>query len=463
MLYGKERIFSMEKFIGSIEHTLAPELVEKLKADDAKKKAAEWKEFEENLPFNAKEITEAFRELYELYDEGLVKWMANLFDPDICVCNEVYGKTECEHHPLCGTAGFHYTHSARDTVGYMPNIEAMHSALNFTVTSGFTDNYLNYFPKHLIDKMASFVYNLQDKDGYFYHPHWGNKIAAGRRGRDYNWGVTLLGKFGIKSKYPTIADIAKDKSKDTGETYIPDNLKSIEAFKEYLNTLDFDTNSYGSGSVLNSQFSQIKTRGEEYIQVLGEFLDSKQRDNGIWHPEANYAGVNGLMKTGGVYSGMKRAIPNPDRALKAAVTAIVSDEEPVGIVDVWNPWVALSIALSNIKKFRSPEEATELRNEFLKLAPEALRITKKKAEKFRKPDGSFSYLQQKSTATMQGYPCAVPNTYEGDMDAAVLATTFMVDTITGVLGMNDHFVHMFGSYESALFMNIVENRKPVRK
>ena len=133
----------MEKFIGSIEHTLAPELVEKLKADDAKKKAAEWKEFEENLPFNAKEITEAFRELYELYDEGLVKWMANLFDPDICVCNEVYGKAECEHHPLCGTAGFHYTHSARDTVGYMPNIEAMHSALNFTVTSGFTDNYLN--------------------------------------------------------------------------------------------------------------------------------------------------------------------------------------------------------------------------------------------------------------------------------------------------------------------------------
>ena len=109
------------------------------------------------------------------------------------------------------------------------------------------------------------------------------------------------------------------------------------------------------------------------------------------------------------------------------------------------------------------EEAQQLRDKFLEMAPEALRITKEKTMKFRKPDGSFSYLQKTSTATMQGYPCAVPGTYEGDMDAAVLATTFMVDTRTSVLGMHDHFLHMFGKYESAVFMNIVTNRKPVRK
>ena len=457
----------MEKQIGSIEHTLSPELEAELRAKDAETKAAEWKRFEENLPYNAKAITEAFKSLYEIYDVGLVKWMANLFDPDICVCNQVYGKSECEHHPLCGTAGFHYTHSGRDAVGHMPNIEAMHSALNFTVTSGFTKDYREYFPKELIDKMASFVYNLQDPDGYFYHPHWGKNIAAGRRGRDYSWGITLLGKFGLKSKYPTLEDIAKDKSVDTGASYIPENLKSLDAFKEYLATLDFDTGSYGSGSVLVSQFPQIRAREEAtgipFIQTLGEFLDSKQRDNGIWHPVIDYTGINGLMKTGGVYSGMKRPIPNPERAVRAAIAAIVSDQEPCGIVDVWNPWVAFSIALANVRNYQSEERAEQLKREFFDLAPEALRKTKEKALKFRKPDGSFSYCQNHSTATMQGYPCAVPNTYEGDMDAAVLATTFMVNTITGVFGMSDYFVHMFGEYESSVFMNIITNRKPVRK
>lgn len=455
----------MEKCIGNIETTLSPELIAELKAKDARKKEEMWKVFEENLPVNAKEIVAEFRKLYALYDDGLIKWMANLFDPDICVCNELYGKSVCEHHALCGTAGFHYTHSARDNVGYLPVVEAMNSIFDFVSSSGLAtdETVVEYFTEELGEKMMNFVKNLQDPDGYFYHPQWGkDNITDGRRGRDLERAIKLLNRYDKKPIYPTITDLVSEKASET--TLIPDYLKTPEAFKKYLDSLNIDTRSYHAGNTIGAQFIQIKARGEEYVKILGEFLDSHQReDNGIWHEKTDYYGSNGVMKILGNYSAMKRAIPNPEKALRASVNAIVSSENPDSIVTVWNPWVSLRHLFDNIALFDSKERSDALRREFLMMAPEAIRITKEKTAKFKKPDGSFSYLQEYSTWTMQGAPCAVPRTVEGDMDAAVLGTNSMINTITMALGMTDFRIPLYGGYESALFIDIIKNRKPVRK
>ena len=97
----------MEEFIGNIEHSLSDKTVEELKAKDTMSKDKQWEFFEQQLNApNKREIISAFKELYSIYDDGLIKWMANLYNPDICVCNELYGKSKCEHHPLCGSAGF---------------------------------------------------------------------------------------------------------------------------------------------------------------------------------------------------------------------------------------------------------------------------------------------------------------------------------------------------------------------
>ena len=97
------------------------------------------------------------------------------------------------------------------------------------------------------------------------------------------------------------------------------------------------------------------------------------------------------------------------------------------------------------------------------MAPEAIRITKEKTLKFKHKDGSFSYFQGRSTHYMQGAPCALPRTDEGDMDAAILGTHFMILAITDVLGVDEYTVPLFGSYEGALMLNIMKNRKGVRK
>ena len=456
----------MKTNVGSIDHTLSPELVAELKARDKATKEKQWADFEKRLDApNKKEIIEALKDLFAIYDEGLIRWMANLYDPDICVCNELYGKTECEHHPLCGTAGFHYTHSARDTVGYLPVVEAMNSIFDFVCSCGFTDNthVTEWFGRENGEKMMKFVENLQDPDGFFYHPQWGKNIGLGRRGRDYDRAILLLKRYGKEPKYPTIADTAGGKG--GSETLIPEHMRSLEVFKEYLDSLDVDHRSYNAASVLNTQLNQIRARGKEYMDAVSELFDSHQRaDNGIWHERCDYYGSNGVMKVVCNYTGQGKAVPRPEMVMRSALEAIMSPEEPDTIVTVWNPWVTVRRLLENIRQFHSPALADEIRREIYKIAPEAIRITKEKTLKFKKPDGSFSYLPEYSTWTMQGAPCAVPRTREGDMDAGVLGTNSMTWVIFGALGFgHSEGVPLFGEYEAAVFKSIMDNRGPVRK
>ena len=452
----------MEKFIGNVDDTLAPELVAELKARDAETKKKQWSDFEAKLDApNKREIVDALKDMFTIYDEGLIRWMANLYDPDICVCNELYGKSVCEHHPLCGTAGFHYTHSARDNVGFLPVVEAMYSIFGFVSRCGITtDNEVKeWFGKENGEKMMNFVENLQDPNGFFYHPQWGKGIGIGRRCRDYNRSRLLLDKYGRKTKYPTMNDSSSE------ETLVPDNMKTLDAFKEYLATLDIDHRSYHVCSVLSEQISTLKARGSEYVETLAEFLDSHQReDNGIWNEKCDYYGSNGLMKAAIAYTSMGKPVPNPEKAMKAAIAAIMCSDEPDSIVTVWNPWVSVKLLLKNYSEYYSPEMAKKMREELYKLAPEAIRITKEKTLKFKHPDGSFSYHQGHSTATMQGAPCAIPQTPEGDMDAGVLGTNSMTWVIFAALGFEERDgVPIYGEYESALFKNIMDNRRPVRK
>ena len=469
------------------------DIIEELSALDMEEKQVAWEKFQKNLTAlageaNAKAITEEFKSFYQLFNSGLVTWMANLFDPDICVCDSLYGLTECEGHELCGTAGFYFTSSGRDTKGFLPIVEAMKSVMAFVGDMGLTDmSAVKYFPAEYVDRMGQFVYHLQDPNGYFYHPQWGKDIGISRLGRDYGWCVSLLNRFGLKSKYPlldsvpeaeetasksylpsrfgaSVASLASKVVAAESEIYIPYYLVDIPAFEAYLEDL-WTKGSYSAGSQLSTIRSQIqareKTTGMPFGETVMDFLDSKQLDNGIWHEKTDYDGINGVMKIMGMYGAYKRPVKNIDLTLKASINAILSDEVPSAIVEVWNPWSALSSCLSNLNTCYSAEEATAYRQELYSLIPEAIRKSKEYDAMFLKTDGSFSYHPTKATATMMGYPCGVPNTNEGDMDGSILASTYMVSSIASVLGVSP--VKVFGDAEGLMFMEIIESASPIRK
>ena len=462
-------------------------LLESIKEKDEAVREELWRAFESKLDADNKtEIVRAYKAFYDLVDEGMAVWMASLFDPDVCVCDSLYGMTECTgENPLCGTAGFYFTQSGRDTIGHLPNVEATGSIYSHIVASGMCTGtpVTEFIPAEYGEKIVDFVLYLQDPvDGNFYHPQWGKNITAGRRGRDLSNALGILDRYGVKPLYATAKDEPAGFISDVklptrfgessvtlvsravlaGTVELPAEFRSLEVFGAYLEGLDIDNNSYRAGNELGAQWAYVNAAGPEYVKMLGDFLDAHQRaDNGLWHKKADYYGINGLMKIACVYDSMQREIPRADLAITAAINALTSTEEPNGIVDVWNPWVAISKIIDSVKRHESNEAAKKIIDGFYAKAPAAIKATTANIAKYKKPDGSFSYTQKYSCSTMQGAPCGVPNTAEGDIDAMKIASSSMMSSIAQVLGMSP--LPFFGQYEAALFLNELNARGPVRK
>ena len=446
-------------------------------------------------------IVTAFKDFYTIYDEGLIEWMANLYDPCICVCQDLYGYSECTNmSPICGSAAFYYTTSSRDALGMLPTIEGTNSVLGFIAGSGImSGNMKSYLGDDVGAKIGAFAYNLQEADGYFYHPNWGHNIGDSRRGRDYDRGIGILDRFGMSPKYTlgssasaasannsaskasllspmrtsTVSLVSKVVAAATVNSSIPYYLQSVEAFKEYLETTK-SNGFYSTGNNLGAQMSQIKARGQAYIDAIGEFLDTYQDENGFFNytvpASYSYLGVNGIMKVSGVYNSIGRRMPYAEAALERALEAITETAVPSGHVDVWNPWVAVSNALKNMGYEKTSTTLAETdenavatwRAEILKKMPECIAATKTKISKFRQADGSFSYIYKNgyayATPTMQGEWCGIENTREGDMDAAVLSVTSMVSSMAGVMGVSS-YPRIYGRYEGLIFKDIIDSRE----
>ena len=444
------------------------------------------------------DLVTALQSLYSLYDgEKIITWLSNLYDSNICVCYGLYGFTECqkgsenapEYCKFCGTGGFYYSNSGRDNFGYLPDAESTKQALGFIddcgIDAGVGGNYRSVVPDWMGKQIVDFIYNLQDPGGFFFHPQWGKDVSDSRRSRDYNWCTSILKEYGVETKYPTIGDIPVEGTASgflpsrfgssavtavskvvamESQTEIPPQLASLEAFKEYLIAQDVPNKSYVAGNNFSSQSSQIRARGQEYCDMLIDHLNECQYDNGTWHHTINYYAVNGVMKISGVYSGMKAKIPNADLTCKAAFAAVSSDQETGGIVDIWNTWEAVVRVLGNIQNYGDGEEAVEeLRQEILASASSAIIASRDKLSAYLKTDGSFSYKKTSSSPTSQGVPVAIPNTNEGDVNATVIGSTYMVSSIFSSLGMKKYMVTLCRSKERAVFLDIIEELSPVSK
>lgn len=436
-------------------------------------------------------IREAFEALYTIYDgEALISWLCNLYDSDICVCTAISGESECKGTVYCGTGGFYYSNSARDNYGFLPDAESTMQALNFLGDCGIAPSlgsYKSLLPDWMAEEICDYLYNLQDPDGFFYHPQWGKTIGNSKRGRDSSWCKTILKKYGVELKYDTINDVV-DTDPVSGvylsgmlggstvaavskvvlaesETLIPDHLKTLDAFKAYLVRLDIPNNSYGAGNTLSAQCGQIIAMGNAYVNALEEHLNACQNENGIWHEKTDYYGINGLMKISGVYNMIGKAIPNADLACKAAFAAVSSDEEIGDIVDIWNAWDAAKRVILNIGSYAENGGATakSLRDLIMADAAVALIHTRAKLSVFRKMDGSFSYEPNNSSHTSQGSVIALKGVNEGDMNATAIATTYMINTLFECLGLEGYKVPFAGKKEKAIFDKTINNLVPIKK
>ena len=123
---------------------------------------------------NGEDIYKALESLYNIYDPEIAVWIANLYEPFNCYCGKCErGRDENGNDKLaCYGGAFYYSNSARDNEGYYPDAESTMQALNLIDGSGIVSSYVTGLPSWMPKQIVHFVRELQDENGFYYHPQW---------------------------------------------------------------------------------------------------------------------------------------------------------------------------------------------------------------------------------------------------------------------------------------------------
>ena len=460
-----------------------------------------WEALKDHVGAEAgEELVSALKELYSIYDDGLIEWFANLYDVE--------------------TGAWYYSCSARDNeevedkgikFKLRPDIESTHQALRFINHSGLVSdsggNYKNALPEWMRNDILKFAMSLQDKNGFFYHPQWTmektDKLLS-RRARDLMWSVDIITTLGSQPTYDTPSGVKgsgldfygnsvkmpeavnasadEPKPKSTA-TYSPD-FENKDTLIDYLERLKVTCGKglrfYAIGNTMTSQVSQIRKRDNDLREMgleanlcetlINWFNENQNPENGLWEPTSDYLGVNGLLKISGVYSGCGVEMPLADLAAEAAIAAIVSDEPIHAGVDLYNTWFAISCIIGNLRKYGKEKEidgvildgnarADRIIKKLHTIAPAAIRKSKEKISSFKRSDGGYSYFPSGSTSHSQGMPVSIPGREESDVNGCIIASHELVGYIYSALGLSKYKVPMFGAVHFERYMEIVENNK----
>jgi hypothetical protein len=270
-------------------------------------------------------------------------------------------------------------------------------------------------------------------------------------------------KFKFKYPYPTAYErlrAARNEKKTDEEkkkTLAP-HLCSKEAFIEYLESYNWETDAYFSGNNVVAQCPQILSAGLRDAMI--DFLNEKQdSESGLWGVQRGYVGINALLKISSAYREAKAVFPNADKAMQAAIDCITSDEECGTTCYQYNAWFSVSNLLEILTTLGTPEamaEADKAMAVLLKNAPAAIRATTEKVRKFAKPDGAFSYLQKTSTGFSQKAPVSIHMTVESDVNATVIASTGTTKHMFMGFGLNDYFVPFYDEEDRKRFFDALK-------
>ena len=421
-----------------------------------------------------KETVSALRNLYSAYyNEDLYIWVANLYDPE--------------------TGAFYYSNSARNTEGFLPDLESTSQALGYLMIrsgllSDYGNTYTTAFSEEMLEKLKNFVLDMQSsEDGFFYHPQWETDITLSRRGRDLKWAVTILKELGATPYYDTpsgmkgslgapgsnasMASLTKSLKTSTVSAVsavmpvsaTPTHMKSEEAFKAYLDKLDFAHKSYAVGNELNAQASQIKAAGlsEFFISYVKNIQNS---ENGTWEDTVSYAAVNGLFKIGETVESLGGTINYIDKAFDSAIKMALTPELTEGdnhVCSIYNMWEVMVFLIDFAEEIYGEDTADEMRATILESSAELISVTTQKMAAFYRENGGFSFTPSGSAPESQGSPVAVEGSLEADVNASAIMSTGTLYDIYAALGVD--FVPMYYSEDGEYFLDLLENMQGVIK
>ena len=353
--------------------------------------------------FYADKREKAYEKLLEIEEKidkkCILDFFISMFDPD--------------------TSGFYYAASGRDTEGFLPDIESTAQILSL-----FPEEEM---PESLKTKIGTWVQGLQsDEDGYFYHPQWGKEINTERRERDNTWALGVLKKCGMSPLYETAQQRLNKKAvllsvDDTNY------LDSEENFRAWFSSLDFENSPWGEANKLNARFSMISAKGFKALaQEL--ILEKQNRETGLWGAK-NPPGMDEVSAVMKLHPYLD-SFPNADKATESIVYVLenydsIVEDSKAYILHMYNAFVALG-EIAGV----CDSGALDLIHE---KAPSLLDIAYKNTEKFKRDDGGYSYMRDKSISTAMSVPVSL-GLSEGDVNSTTISHFQYITQAYAIIG-----------------------------
>lgn len=346
------------------------------------------------------------------------------------------------------TGGFYYAASGRDIKGFLPDIES-------------TAQILHMFPKEtmpesLKTKVGTWIQNFQSKeDGYFYHPQWGKEINTERRDRDNTWALNILKKCDMEPLYETAEERLR-KNTEIALLAVDDSnyLDSEENFKAWFNSLDFDNAPYSEANKLNARYNMIFAKG--FKDLATELILEKQNEEtGLWGAK-NPPGIDEVSALMKIHPYLD-SFPNADKAIESIYYVLenydnIVEDSKAYIVHMYNAFVALG-------EVARACESAKLDGIYEKM-PALLDIAYKNTEKFKRNDGGYSYMRDKSIGTAMGANVSF-GLVEGDVNATTISHFHYISQAYGIIGKSKN--EFFTEDEIAYFYEALLNAPKVIK
>ncbi len=411
-------------------------------------------------------------------NKSIVEWLANLYDPE--------------------TGGFYYSVSARDNQGYLPDLESTYQALGIVelILTGYEGLLDDYFGKEISAKFVSFAKNMQDENGYFYHPQWSKEAvdeSTERRTRDLLDALNILETFGASPIYDTPNGIKGDGaatpvsaltlpistsavlavsavSDSDNEIYIPPQMRSEEAFEKYLNSMSIKGKTASAAETIYSELSFYRSvdeilseKGEKFslIKILEKYLeDNQNKKTGLWSSsnDITYREIEELIDVVRLYNALGNTVPNYQAVFSSILTALNFNEAVDEITDISHVWSAFASVVNNLKAYSDEDRlywvGEYLLDVYLKFDTLIVKTIEKLAL-FERKDGAFSTTIDGGTSESYGMLVAIPNMEESNIDGTIQAVKNLYLSVFAVLDVGS--VPIFTATDRMIFQKTLLN------
>ena len=339
---------------------------------------------------------ELIAEAYHAIDReflGVFDWLTEIYDPE--------------------SGGFYSTVSGARFEGFVPSLEA--TAFVCQMMTAGESGALGSMPQEIKDKIISFFKTRQHEDGFFYDTGFTTSDYTDRdRIRVYGQCISALKLLGTEPEFSPELQTETAMLLTSEQSNLPEYCSSVSAFMEYIQSLDWDEDSWMAGDRAYEamSFALLLPESDAYRNALLTWLDERQDPvTGYWAKSGDYGfnAVSGAFKVSMIYHRFQLCPPRPKTILETIAMTLALDktEFPNVACYIRNPISTIQI----IQKYQPELVSQSYQDKELFMAEKY----REYIHTFFQSDGGVSSNAYQSKSKFGGIPAGT-ELCEGDVD-----------------------------------------------